>query len=92
MVNKPKAGNMKHTIKKYNNRKLYSTLENRHITLDYIKDLVQQGRDLEVIDNKTGANITQAVMLKAYTESLSPDSFTYDELKGKLMSIDYPLI
>lgn len=72
---------MNHTIKKYNNRKLYSTLENRYIKLDYIKDLVKQGHDLNIVDNKTGMNITQVVMLKAYTESLNPASFTYNELK-----------
>lgn len=77
---------MNHTIKKYNNRKLYSTLENRYIKLDYIKDLIKQGHNLNIIDNKTGMNITQVVMLKAYTDSLNPASFTYNELKEMIQA------
>jgi len=82
---------MNHTIKKYNNRKLYSTLENRYIKLDYIKDLIKQGHELNVLDNKTGMNITQVVMLKAYTESLNPAQFDYEQLKSMIKELKYPI-
>jgi len=47
-----------HLIKRYGNRKLYDTQASAYITLDGIAELVRQGKDLRVIDNDTGEDLT----------------------------------
>ena len=47
-----------HLIKRYGNRKLYDTKASAYITLDGIAELVRQGKDLRVIDNDTGEDLT----------------------------------
>ncbi|HUI24639.1 MAG TPA: polyhydroxyalkanoate synthesis regulator DNA-binding domain-containing protein, partial [Candidatus Kryptonia bacterium] len=47
-----------HLIKRYSNRKLYDTQASVYITLDGIAELVRQGKDLRVIDNDTGEDLT----------------------------------
>ena len=49
---------MAHLIKRYGNRKLYDTKASAYITLDGIAELVRQGKDLRVIDNDTGEDLT----------------------------------
>ncbi len=52
------------TIKKYQNRKLYSTMQSKYVTLEYIKDLVKadQVGKFQVICNKNGEDITDDVL------------------------------
>jgi len=47
-----------HLIKRYGNRKLYDTKASAYITLDGIAELVRQGKDLRVIDNDSGEDLT----------------------------------
>jgi polyhydroxyalkanoate synthesis repressor PhaR len=47
-----------HLIKRYGNRKLYDTRASAYITLDGIAELVRQGKDLRVIDNDSGEDLT----------------------------------
>jgi len=47
------------TIKKYPNRKLYSTMLKKYVTLPYIIDLVKTSQKFMVIDNKSKKDITQ---------------------------------
>ena len=48
-------------IKRYANRKLYNTETSRYITLRGISDLLRQGRDVEVVDNETGHDISSLI-------------------------------
>jgi polyhydroxyalkanoate synthesis repressor PhaR len=50
------------TIKKYANRRLYDTESSAYITLDRLADMVREGREFEVIDAKTGDDITRQVL------------------------------
>jgi len=50
------------TIKRYENRKLYSTLISKYVKLEYINDLVKSGSKFEVIDNKSKKDITRSTM------------------------------
>ena len=52
------------TIKKYPNRRLYDTVESRYITLADIRRLVIERIDLVVIDKKSQADITRAILLQ----------------------------
>ena len=56
------------TIKKYPNRRLYDTKESRYITLNDIRHLVIEEEDFEVIDKKTGKNITRSILLHVIAE------------------------
>lgn len=50
------------TIKKYANRRLYDTESSSYITLDKLGQMIREGRDFEVIDAKTGEDITHQVL------------------------------
>ena len=50
------------TIKKYANRRLYDTESSTYITLDRLAALVREGREFEVVDAKTGEDITRQVL------------------------------
>ena len=49
-------------IKKYPNRRYYDATHSKHLTLDEIRGLIQQGYDLRVVDAKTSADITAQVL------------------------------
>lgn len=55
-------------IKRYNNRKLYDTGLSSYITLDDIYNYVNSGNPIQVINNKTKADITTPVILNALAE------------------------
>jgi polyhydroxyalkanoate synthesis repressor PhaR len=50
------------TIKKYANRRLYDTESSTYITLDRLAHMVREGREFEVLDAKTGDDITRQVL------------------------------
>ena len=50
------------TIKKYANRRLYDTESSAYITLDRLAEMVREGREFEVVDAKTGDDITGQVL------------------------------
>ena len=50
------------TIKKYANRRLYDTESSTYITLDRLAAMVREGREFEVVDAKTGEDITRQVL------------------------------
>src|SRR3954465_7816602 len=50
------------TIKKYANRRLYDTESSTYITLDRLAQMVREGREFEVVDAKTGDDITRQVL------------------------------
>src|SRR5947209_4647809 len=50
------------TIKKYANRRLYDTETSAYITLDKLAQMVREGREFEVVDAKSGEDITRQVL------------------------------
>jgi len=69
-------------IKKYSNRRYYDATHSRHLTLDEIRNLIQQGYDLQVTDAKTSADITAQVLTQIILELDTP----------KLDSLPVPLL
>ena len=59
-------------IKKYPNRRYYDATHSRHLTLDEIRSLIQQGYDLRVVDAKSGADITAQVLTQIILELDTP--------------------
>ncbi len=49
-------------IKRYANRKLYNTETSRYITLKGIADLLEDEKEVKVIDNETGEDITSVTL------------------------------
>jgi polyhydroxyalkanoate synthesis repressor PhaR len=59
-------------IKKYPNRRYYDATHSRHLTLDEIRSLIQQGYDLRVTDARTGGDITAQVLTQIILELDTP--------------------
>ena len=55
-------------IKKYGNRRLYDTAGSRYVNLDDIAALIRQGRELKVVDAKTGQDLTRVTLTQIITE------------------------
>jgi len=56
------------TIKKYANRRLYDTESSSYITLDTLAQMVREGREFEVVDAKSGEDITRQVLTQIIVE------------------------
>src|SRR6516162_9682706 len=69
-------------IKKYPNRRYYDATHSRHLTLEEIRDLIQQGYDIRVVDAKTNADITAQVLTQIILEL---DSAKLDSLPVPLL-------
>lgn len=59
-------------IKKYPNRRFYDVTRSRHATLNDLHELVQAGRQIRVIDSKTGHDITNVVLTQIILEHDPP--------------------
>jgi len=55
-------------IRKYSNRRLYDTSGSRHVTLDDLRQLIVAGERIKVIDDKSGEDLTRAVLLQIIAE------------------------
>ena len=55
-------------IKKYGNRRLYDTAGSRYVNLDDIAALIREGKDLKVVDAKTGQDLTRVTLTQIITE------------------------
>lgn len=55
-------------IKKYPNRRLYDTEISSYITLEDVRQLICDGESFEVIDAKTGEDLTRTVLLQIIAE------------------------
>src|SRR5690348_292092 len=69
-------------IKKYPNRRYYDATHSRHLTLEEIRSLIQQGYDIRVVDAKTSSDITAQVLTQIILELDTP----------KLDSLPVPLL
>ena len=55
-------------IKKYENRRLYDTTNSRYVNLEEVAQLVQSGKDVEVVDAATGEDLTRLVLTQIIVE------------------------
>ena len=69
-------------IKKYANRRLYHTTKSAYVTLDDLSQMIRAGIDFEVVDAKSGDDLTRQVLTQIIVEeesrggqSLLPTSF-----------------
>src|SRR6201993_979651 len=55
-------------IKKYGNRRLYDTAGSRYVNLDDIAAFIREGRDVRVVDAKSGKDLTRVTLTQIITE------------------------
>ena len=60
--------NQTRTIKKYPNRRLYDTAISSYITLSDIRQLVMDDVDFQVVDAKSGDDLTRSILLQIINE------------------------
>ena len=60
--------NNKLILKKYTNRRLYDTEKSIYVTMDYVTDIIRRGRQIQVIDAKTGEEVTSSVLTQIVLE------------------------
>ncbi|MBL8476368.1 polyhydroxyalkanoate synthesis repressor PhaR [Methyloversatilis sp. XJ19-13] len=58
-------------IKKYPNRRLYDTRTSSYITLSDVKELVLENAEFQVVDAKTGDDLTRSILLQIIIEEES---------------------
>jgi polyhydroxyalkanoate synthesis repressor PhaR len=62
------AGREPKIIKRYTNRKLYDTVESRYVTLDEIAEMVKQGVEVKIIDNRSKEDLTSVTLAQIVFE------------------------
>ena len=55
-------------IRKYANRRLYDATASRHVTLEDIRRLIAGGERVQVLDDRSGEDLTRAVLLQIISE------------------------
>ncbi len=68
---KPKMEHQLRLIKKYPNRRLYDTKTSSYITLADVKQMVLKQEEFQVVDAKSGDDLTRAILLQIILEEES---------------------
>jgi polyhydroxyalkanoate synthesis repressor PhaR len=55
-------------IRKYANRRLYDATASRHVTLEDIRRLIASGEQVQVVDDRSGEDLTRTVLLQIIAE------------------------
>ncbi len=77
-------------IKKYGNRRLYDTTGSRYVNLDDIATLIREGKDVRVVDAKTGQDLTRVTLTQIITEDAKdkPTGLPLEILRQLIMASD----
>ncbi len=67
-------GEAPRTIRKYPNRRLYDVANNGYITLADVKQMVLEGIAFQVVDAKSGKDLTRAILLQIILEEESGEA------------------
>ena len=55
-------------IKKYGNRRLYDTSTSKYVNLDDIAGFIRKGKEVQIVDAKTGKDLTRVTLTQIITE------------------------
>jgi polyhydroxyalkanoate synthesis repressor PhaR len=77
-------------IKKYGNRRLYDTAGSRYVNLDDIAALIREGKDVKVVDAKTGRDLSRVTLTQIITEDAKakPTGLPLELLRQLIMASD----
>ncbi len=78
-------------IRKYANRRLYDTSASRYVNLEEIAAMIRNGTDLQVVDAKTGQDLTRVTLTQIILEDArdEPAGLPLDLLRQLIMTSDY---
>lgn len=78
-------------VKKYGNRRLYDTSSSRYVNLDDIAALVRNGTDVQVVDVKTGEDLTRVTLTQIIVENAKdqPTGLPLELLRQLVMASDH---
>ncbi len=78
-------------IKKYGNRRLYDTAASRYVNLEDIAALIRAGREVQVVDAKTGADLTRVILTQIITEDAKdkPAGLPLELLRQLIVATDH---
>lgn len=62
------SGKEPKVIKRYTNRKLYDTVESRYVTLDEIAEMIKQGVEVRIVDNRSKEDLTSVTLAQIIFE------------------------
>jgi polyhydroxyalkanoate synthesis repressor PhaR len=62
-------------LKKYTNRRLYDTEKSIYVTLDYVTKIIREGRQISVLDARTGEDVTAAILTQIVLEEARKKHF-----------------
>jgi polyhydroxyalkanoate synthesis repressor PhaR len=78
------------TIKKYPNRRLYDTSAGKYVNLEDLATMIRDGREIQVVDSKTGEDITRVVLTQIILEDAKgqPTGLPLELLRQLIMVSD----
>lgn len=71
------------TIKKYENRKLYSTATKGYVNLEYLIEQIRDGNQVEVLTYKSGKNVTNETLKEALKVVNLDTTLLFGLIKGE---------
>jgi polyhydroxyalkanoate synthesis repressor PhaR len=77
-------------IKKYPNRRLYNASAGAYVNLGDLATLIRQGEEIQVVDAKTGEDITRVVLTQIIVEDAkdAPTGLPLELLRQLIMASD----
>lgn len=77
-------------IKKYGNRRLYDTSGSRYVNLDDIAALIRNGKDVQVVDAKSGEDLTRLTLTQIISEDVKdkPTGLPLELLRQLIVASD----
>lgn len=79
-------------IKRYGNRRLYNTETSSYVNYKDLIKMIRDGHDVQVIDSRTKADVTKAVLMQVILEeeknqSVLPVSFLFQLIRSQEASV-----
>jgi polyhydroxyalkanoate synthesis repressor PhaR len=77
-------------IKKYGNRRMYDTSASRYVNLDDLAGMIRDGREVKVVDAKTGEDLTRLTLTQIISEDVKdkPTGLPLELLRQLIVASD----
>jgi polyhydroxyalkanoate synthesis repressor PhaR len=77
-------------IRKYPNRRLYNTASGKYVNLEEVAALIRQGTDIQVVDAKSGEDLTRVILTQIIVEDAKgqPTGLPLELLRQLIMASD----
>lgn len=88
----PETGTARVVLKKYGkNRRLYDTSAKRYVNLDEFASMVRKGIDVQVVDAKTGEDLTRVCLMQVIMEDTKerPTGLPLELLRQLVVASDH---